>query len=183
MREGLEETLTLHRLGIPGLLRTSLSSTNLVESALSAFEAKGHRVKRWRSGQQAERWGAWRSGTPRRTSVGSGAIASSPGCERHYARNQDLNDPSLSLRSPRGEKRRADGLSPVGVSHAGPTSWTPQSALWSMTQCRMGWLATGTSCLGMVYVSGRNRVPFRPASAGASTFSALAPLTCSLHPL
>jgi len=56
LREGLEETLTLHRLGIPGLLRTSLSSTNLVESALSFFEAQGHRVKRWRSGQQAERW-------------------------------------------------------------------------------------------------------------------------------
>ncbi|WRP15915.1 IS256 family transposase [Geochorda subterranea] len=56
LREGLEETLTLHRLGIPGLLRTSLSSTNLAESALSAFEAKGDRVKRWRSGQQAERW-------------------------------------------------------------------------------------------------------------------------------
>jgi transposase-like protein len=29
IREGLEETLTLHRFGIPGLLRISLSSTNL----------------------------------------------------------------------------------------------------------------------------------------------------------
>ncbi|CAF0705088.1 IS256 family transposase [Candidatus Methylacidithermus pantelleriae] len=56
LREGLEETLTLHRLGILGLLHTSPSSTNLVESALSFFEPKGHRVKRWRSGQQAERW-------------------------------------------------------------------------------------------------------------------------------
>ncbi|WRP18819.1 hypothetical protein U7230_07455 [Carboxydochorda subterranea] len=48
--------MTLHRLGIPGHLRTSLSSTHLVESALLILEAKARRVKRWRSGQQAERW-------------------------------------------------------------------------------------------------------------------------------
>lgn len=56
LREGLDETLTLHRLGIPGLLRLSLASTNTVESALSVVRAKAGRVKRWRSGQQAERW-------------------------------------------------------------------------------------------------------------------------------
>jgi putative transposase len=48
--------LTLHRLGIPGLVRTSLSSTNLVESALTFIDAKRHRIKRWQSGQQAARW-------------------------------------------------------------------------------------------------------------------------------
>jgi len=35
LREGLEETLTVHRLGIGGLLRQTLSSTNALESANS----------------------------------------------------------------------------------------------------------------------------------------------------
>jgi len=30
LEEGLEETLTLHRLGIPDLLRTSLNTTNII---------------------------------------------------------------------------------------------------------------------------------------------------------
>jgi putative transposase len=55
-QEGLEDTLTLHRLGIPGLVRTSLSYTNLVESALTFIDAERHRIKRWQSGQQAARW-------------------------------------------------------------------------------------------------------------------------------
>ena len=56
LREGLEETLTSHRLRVAGLLCPSLSSINLVDWALSPFEAKGHRVKRWRSAHRAERW-------------------------------------------------------------------------------------------------------------------------------
>jgi putative transposase len=35
LAEGLEETLTLHRLGVPDALRTSLKSTNIIESSLS----------------------------------------------------------------------------------------------------------------------------------------------------
>lgn len=56
LREGLDETLTLHRLAIAGLLWLSLASTNTVESALSVARAKVGRVKRWRSGHQAEQW-------------------------------------------------------------------------------------------------------------------------------
>ena len=56
LREGLEETLTLQRLGIPGLLRQSLASTNLIESAFSVAASKAHNVKRWRNGQQALQW-------------------------------------------------------------------------------------------------------------------------------
>ena len=50
LREGLEETLTLHCLGLPGALRTSLQSTNLIESALSVAADVTRRVKRWRGG-------------------------------------------------------------------------------------------------------------------------------------
>jgi len=56
IREGLEETLTLHRLGIPGLLRISLSSTNPIESALSTARKTTGRVKHWQSGTQVLRW-------------------------------------------------------------------------------------------------------------------------------
>ncbi len=56
LREGLEETLTLQRLGIPGLLRQPLDSTNLIESAFSVAASKAHNVKRWRNGQQALQW-------------------------------------------------------------------------------------------------------------------------------
>ena len=56
LREGLEETLTLHRLGIPGELRKSLSSTNLIESALSVASDVADKVKRWRAGDMRLRW-------------------------------------------------------------------------------------------------------------------------------
>jgi len=58
LREGLEETLTLHRLGLPELLRKSLHSTNLIESALSVAEDVTGRVKRWRGGDMRLRWTA-----------------------------------------------------------------------------------------------------------------------------
>jgi putative transposase len=58
LEEGLEETLTLHRLGINELLRRSLSSTHLIESCFSRTEDWTRRVKRWRNGQMVLRWGA-----------------------------------------------------------------------------------------------------------------------------
>lgn len=56
--EGLEETLTLHRLGVPEALRRSLCSTNLLESGLSMVSDFTGRVKRWRGGEQVQRWAA-----------------------------------------------------------------------------------------------------------------------------
>ena len=56
LEEGLEETLTLHRLGVPLELRRSLRSTNPIESAFSRVRAVCHNVKRWRPGNQRERW-------------------------------------------------------------------------------------------------------------------------------
>ena len=56
MREGMEETLTLHRLGVPAALRASLSTTNLIESPFSYVRQKTRRVQRWRGGDQAQRW-------------------------------------------------------------------------------------------------------------------------------
>jgi len=56
LREGLEETLTLHRLEVPYLLRLSLSSTNLIESCFSTTRERSASVKRWRGQDQVMRW-------------------------------------------------------------------------------------------------------------------------------
>jgi transposase-like protein len=56
LEEGLEETLTLHRLGLPDELRKSLRTTNCIESAFSQVGYRTGRVKRWRDGAQVQRW-------------------------------------------------------------------------------------------------------------------------------
>ena len=58
LEEGLEETLTVHRLGVGTLLRRTLASTNPIESCLSTVERVAHNVKRWRGGDQPLRWTA-----------------------------------------------------------------------------------------------------------------------------
>lgn len=54
--EGMEETLTVHRLHVPMQLRKTLSSTNVIESAFSIVEQVCKNVKRWHGGDQRERW-------------------------------------------------------------------------------------------------------------------------------
>ena len=56
LREGLEETLTVIRLGLTGPLRRTLSSTNPIESALSVTRRVTGRVTRWRDGDMRRRW-------------------------------------------------------------------------------------------------------------------------------
>ena len=56
LEEGLEETLTLHKLDLPDVLRRTLSTTNAIESCLSQVEDLSGRVKRWRSVQMIRRW-------------------------------------------------------------------------------------------------------------------------------
>jgi len=54
--EGMEETLTVHRLRVPMQLRKTLASTNVIESAFSIVERVCRNVKRWHGGDQRERW-------------------------------------------------------------------------------------------------------------------------------
>ncbi len=56
LREGMEETLTLARLGVPRELMLHLASTNIIESALSTSRTVARNVKRWRSGDMRRRW-------------------------------------------------------------------------------------------------------------------------------
>jgi putative transposase len=58
LREGLEETLTMLRLGVPPTLARSLRSTNPIESMIEICREHAKNVKNWRDGQMALRWAA-----------------------------------------------------------------------------------------------------------------------------
>jgi len=58
LREGLEETLTLTRLGIGGNLKRTLESTNPIESMIEFTRRTSRNVKRWQSGDMCLRWTA-----------------------------------------------------------------------------------------------------------------------------
>ena len=56
LEEGMEETLTVHKLRVPEQLRRTLCCTNVIESAFSVVETVCRNVKRWRDGDHIERW-------------------------------------------------------------------------------------------------------------------------------
>ena len=56
LREGLAETLTIARLGVPPTLARTLRSTNAIESMIEICRDHSTNVKRWRGGQMALRW-------------------------------------------------------------------------------------------------------------------------------
>jgi putative transposase len=56
LREGLAETLTVLRPGVPPTLARTLRSTNAIESMISICREHAKNVKRWRDGQMALRW-------------------------------------------------------------------------------------------------------------------------------
>jgi putative transposase len=58
LREGLDETLTVTRLGITGALLKTVFSTNPVESMIEIVRQHASNVKRWRDGEMALRWAA-----------------------------------------------------------------------------------------------------------------------------
>jgi putative transposase len=82
LAEGLEETLTVHRLHVPPQLRKTLASTNVIESAFSIVERVCANVKRWHAGDQRERW------------VGSGLLVA----EKQFRRVQGHKQIPILLR-------------------------------------------------------------------------------------
>jgi transposase-like protein len=56
LREGLAETLTVNRLGVPPTLARTLRTTNPIESMIEICRDHSANVKRWRDGQMALRW-------------------------------------------------------------------------------------------------------------------------------
>jgi len=58
LREGMEETLTVIKLGITGKLRRTLESTNPCESMIDTVRTTQRNVKHWSSGEMGLRWTA-----------------------------------------------------------------------------------------------------------------------------
>ena len=58
LREGINDTLTLMRLGITGKLATTLCSTNPCESMIEIVRHTQRNVKRWQPGDKRKRWTA-----------------------------------------------------------------------------------------------------------------------------
>src|SRR6266540_3883562 len=56
--EGIDEILTVTRLGLPKELRRSLACTNIVENMMATVRRVCRNVKRWRSASMALRWTA-----------------------------------------------------------------------------------------------------------------------------
>ena len=56
LAEGLDETLTLHRLGVYGVLGLSLKTTNCLESVNGLVEERCAKVDYWQTSHQRHRW-------------------------------------------------------------------------------------------------------------------------------
>ena len=56
LAEGLDETLTLHRLGVYGVLGRSLKTTNGLESINALIEERCAKVDHWQHSSQRQRW-------------------------------------------------------------------------------------------------------------------------------
>ena len=56
LAEGLDETLTLHRLGLYGVLGRSLKTTNCLESINALVEERCAKVDHWQNSSQRHRW-------------------------------------------------------------------------------------------------------------------------------
>jgi transposase-like protein len=56
LEEGMEETLTLHRLGLMSVLSQSFRTTNCIENVNSLLQQLTHNVRRWTNSAQRHRW-------------------------------------------------------------------------------------------------------------------------------
>ncbi len=56
LEEGLDETLTLHRLGLMPMLKDSFRTTNCIENVNSLIGQLTHNVRRWTNSSQRHRW-------------------------------------------------------------------------------------------------------------------------------
>ncbi len=56
VREGLEETLTVLKLGLPPTLRRFFATTNCIENLIGTVRHVTRNIKRWRDGDMRRRW-------------------------------------------------------------------------------------------------------------------------------
>ena len=56
LEEGLDETLTVKRFGLPEWLERTLSTTNAIENLMGSFRRLSKNVHRWKNAKMIERW-------------------------------------------------------------------------------------------------------------------------------
>jgi putative transposase len=98
LREGMAETLTVLRLGVPPTLARTLRSTNAIESMIGVCRQRSANVKRWRAGDMAMRWWAAGMVEPASSSVASTATYTSRTCAPpSNARSPKLSEPPVMM--------------------------------------------------------------------------------------
>jgi putative transposase len=104
LREGLEETLTVTRLGVRGRLKRTLASTNPCESMIETVRRISRNVKRWQSGDMCLRWtaaGMLEAEAQFRRIIGHGDLAKlAITVERDVAARRAARDPISNVHTP-----------------------------------------------------------------------------------
>jgi putative transposase len=100
LREGLAETLTVGRLGVPPTLARTLRSTNAIESMIEICRDHASNVKRWRDGQMALRWCAAGMGEAakqfRRVNGHLHLAALRRALDAHFDKPSTIDDPEMA---------------------------------------------------------------------------------------
>jgi transposase-like protein len=101
LREGMEETLTITRLGVRGRLKRTLASTNPCESMIETVRRSARNVKRWQTGDMCLRWtaaGILEAETQFRRVIGHGDLAKlALAVERDVAAQRAADTPTTTL--------------------------------------------------------------------------------------
>jgi putative transposase len=104
LREGLEETLTVTRLGVRGQLKRTLASTNPCESMIENVRRISRNVKRWRNGDMCLRWtaaGMLEAETQFRRIIGHRDLAKvAVALEREIAAKRAAHAPNPTVHTP-----------------------------------------------------------------------------------
>src|SRR5215210_6787569 len=104
LREGLEETLTVTRLGVRGRLKRTLASTNPCESMIETVRRISRNVKRWQNGDMCLRWtaaGMLEAEAQFRKIIGHGDLAKlALAVEREVAAKRARNAPTEPAQTP-----------------------------------------------------------------------------------
>ena len=101
--EGMDEMLTVIRLGLPIELRRSLACTNIIENMMGTIRRVCRNVKRWRDAKMALRWTA------------AAMLEAAKGFRRKRRQSTTLPDTRFIWRAVMVHRGRWNGGSCVGV--------------------------------------------------------------------
>ena len=154
LAEGLDETLTLHRLGVYGVLGRSLKTTNGLESINALIEERCAKVDHWQNSSQRHRWlaTALLDIEPRLRKVMG---------YRHLPKLRDAMKRALKIDTTSSTKKAAEAIRSrgefqlgMGLTHGRPTSLHSLHHKTSMTR----------SVNGSVRIASRLSEPSGPAA-------------------